>query len=72
MHRQLLEACHADPYPGAAEAALLLHEDDEEANLSNLSNLSNLLLWRKGNLSNFPTFKNDETKLKYRRLTAPD
>ena len=39
---------------------------------ANLSNLSNLLVWRKGNLSNFPTFKNDEAKLKYRRLTAPD
>ena len=30
MHCQLLEACHPGPYPGAAEAALLLHEDNEE------------------------------------------
>ena len=36
------------------------------------ANLSNLLVWRKGNLSNFPTFKNDEAKLQKSRLTALD
>ena len=59
MHRQLLQACHPCSYPRAAEAALLLVEDDE----------SNLLVLRKGNLSNILTFKNGEAKLQKSQLT---
>ena len=57
MHRQLLEACHAAPYPGAAEAALLLHEDDKERQFIKFTGLE------EREFVKFSDNKNDEAKL---------
>ena len=60
MHRQLLEACHAAPYPGAAEAALLLHEDDKERQFIKFIKFTGL---EEREFVKFSDNKNDEAKL---------